>query len=431
MKLINYLAAGACLLSASLCSCSSDDPTPEPDVTNPNTGVAPQTPAEEKNYIDETASSLAQLLKPADQAPVVNFAADFAREFSGFDFDEAPYMQAAGSGMQNLAKAVKSYDWAGMTRAIREFTFRFDDFAGIYEPDYARHRWVKTGESSDLIVRCKVGGMPAELIVAPSDGTWTGDIQTEAYDWEADEDYLAQMHFIVPKTLTVNLTHGSVKLVSALVKTNVSQKDNKAYAYVDANVANIHVISESNLSNSRVSAHAESYISGVPVYDTDGVLYGNHLCDIDYIAAIAENEDNIDTLFDRGSASANIMKRIFVEGAVKDIYNLSTYIDESDLEYDTRDEAQAGADFLNGKMHANFYMGGAKTPTGYMLWRPVRYVDDWYPMEYEWSVAPMLHFNSDNSDYSVDDYFTHSTFGGIVRMFNALIDEYESFFDFD
>lgn len=432
MKLRTVLSLGA-ILAIGLCSCSDDEPATgggnatSPDTTtNPNTGAVPSTPAEEKTFMEETATQLKQSLDPKDQAKVVNFGTAFTQEFGDFEFDGSSINLPRG--VKSLTKAVKSSDWLGMTRAVRQFTYNFDIAKGIYEPDMNRQVWKRTGDSSDVIFRCSLSGQPCEVRIAPSDGTWTETVNGEWYDEETYEDYPAEYKFIVPKTLRITAIWGSETLIDAVAKTNYSSADKKASADVDARIANIRITTTSSVVNNQAIANAKVSVGNLTVIDAKAVLNGTDLANVDRYESIVDNEGDIHQLFNNGSASGNILGRVYIAGSVNDISTLPERISEW---YDEKGEADAAASHINGKMKADFYLGGATKPSGNFFWQSLRDEYEWNYGYEEWYLEPLMHFNSDGSNYRVGDYFSSRNFGSVLRMYESLMEEYASYFGFD
>lgn len=432
MKLTSFLAVGA-MLAAGLCSCSNNEPGGDDNGLkgNPNTGTTPETPAQEKKHIEETATQLTQAFKPQDQEKLVNFGIAFAQEFSEFGFDGPA--ENVKKGINGISKAARTADWLGITRAIRQFTYDFSIGAGIYEPDYRDYTWKRTGDSADMIFKFTLAGLASEVRVAPSDGTWSLTVNGEWYDEDADEDYPAEYKFIIPKTLRVTVTWGTETLVDAVTKTSYSASAKTASADVDAKVANIRLTTTSSVTNTKAQATVKVAIGSLEVINAKATLNGNDLCNVDRYADIAEKYDDdepsgdIHQLFRNGSSECNIMGRMFVEGTVNDISTLPSRIGECYEE--DRNAAEAAAKYVNGKMKAVFYLGGAKSENGEFFWQAANVDDGWYGYE-DWHIVPLMRFNSDNSVYTIDGYFNQQNFGNVVYMFSSLMDEYASYFGF-
>lgn len=439
-------AIAAFALTAGFNSCSSDDPkegTATVDVDNPNVGETPTTPAEEKAFIETTATQLQNTFKPQDQAEAVEFFQDIAEEFEDFggSYNSYPYSYAI-KGIRHLGEAVRKADVFGITRAVKEISYSFADISGVYEPDFKEGEWEWTANSSNIEFRFKVKGQDCSLIGVPEGGSWTasmdGYYEEDTYPYE---EYPAKYTVTVPAKVTITLSKGSKAMATAVVVNNYDQNGMTAAVDVDATVANINVKATADLNNSVVTAHAVATVGGKEIVNANGALNGHNLCDLDNYMRIYEDYDDDDkydaghdkavkelhSLFSNGSVNANVMQRMFIAGACDSMPELF----DKFFDYDDEDkgEVQGICDFANNHIKAQFYLGGAKEPSGDFVWSLQREAYGWGNTQYEyWYPEPVMKFNSDGTTYRFSEYFNDSNFGSTIQGFMSLVDLYESFF---
>lgn len=459
MKILKKFFVYSCAvaMSAALFSCEKDENGENPgDADNPNTGVeVPATPAEQKAFIEKTAQQLNDLLKPEDQAELVNFLNAFAEEYGDFFDDEDMYAgyDYAKPRKSKLSKEMKSMlvslnkaDWMGVTRSIRNVTYQIADFTGIFQPDMDSRTWIKTGESSSVIYRCKVQGKDAEISVVPSGGEYSDSFTGWDYDWGYDEngnwydeEYEVKYTVKVPRNVKFDMVYGGKSLANGIVVSDYD-KAKSAKANVNANIANIKVIADATLDNSKCDATYSVEIGGTNVVTGSAQLTGNHLCDLEYINNLYADEDDDDwdddeyvdpawSMFSTGAFNANILGRMFVKASNNNLSDLMKTAGNADDENES--EMKTLATYLNNNIVSAFYLGGAAEPTGNITWRAKKYTYNWggdYNYTY-WSTEPMLTFK-DGTTYSFEEYFSEKNFGDIVKMYESLVNTYKSFFRF-
>ncbi len=447
MKFISRLSAAAAVIAAlgmTACDSNDDNGGGNIETNNPNTGETPTTPVEEKKYIENTAVELKKVLNPQDQADFLNFCKDFSREFDGFinddDYDY-PYDYMA-RGVRDLGMSLRKGDLLGMTRAMQEISYSFSDIAGVYEPDFEEEEWVRTGDSKNLEYRFKVNGQNCSLTVAPSGGEWSasgeGWIEEDEYPYD---EVKALIKVAVPRNVTLKLTQGSKTLMSGKVVSDYNQGGKTASCDVDATVANITLKAEADLNNTRCVAHAVATVGGTQVLEANGVLNGHDMCDFDRLMMIANGPDhdvdddseawitspyNIHSLFKDGTANTNIMRRMFVSGTCDNMAHLAYTFDN--FEDENQGLAQTQVAYINDHIKAQFFLGGAKEPSGNIVWQLMKDVDEWNPQYTYWYAEPVLKFNSDGSTYTFEQYFNEDDFASTISVFTSIADLYEAFF---
>ncbi len=454
MKFISKLTLAAVVFAAfGLTACNNDDENGGGvNVDNPNKGETPTTPTEEKKYIENTAVELQKALKPEDQADFLNFCRDFEEEFSGFindDIYEPGYY--VSKNLPELGRSLKKGDLIGMTRALKQISYSFKDIAGVYEPDFNKEEWVKTGDSNNVEFIFKVKGMNSSLTIVPSGGEWSasGEGWYEEDEYPYDE-YKVLYKIAVPRNVTVTLKNGSTVLISGKVVCDYNQGGKTASCSVDATVANISLKANADLTNTRCTAHAVASVGGTQILEANGVLNGHDMCDFDRLMMIANGPDynddneyipdtdeeawiispyNIHSLFSNGSANVNIMKRMFVAGTCDDMARLAFYF--SNFEEDDQNAAQRQVDYINQHIKAQFYLGGAQSPSGDFIWKLSKEVENygWGSSYIYWYPEPVMKFNSDGSTYSFEQYFNEDDFASTIDVFASIAKLYEAFFN--
>lgn len=384
-------------------------------------------PTEAKQYLEAVATDFLNLFKPADQKDLVDFTRHFAETYGdlrepeewGLDDydDEDPYFSARNV-MGNLHRVAVSRDLTALSRAFDD-DFDFKRFAGVYEPK--GDRWVKTGNSDDIVFRFKgAKGENCEIKAQGTGGNWV--LNTEGGEVR------------IPENVTVNVTRGSDVMARATVRSNVNLDGHTAALSINAVAANLEVTTAVNGTDSRITQNCEFKVSGQKVLTTTAAIDGRRMLDIDNWQNIIENEDEmaLRQMFTKAVAEADLMGRLQVKADASGFSDLvdamGGYYDSYD--YDTQAEAKAAceadAKVINSSVSTALYFNSSVRQA--VLWfQPALYDESEYGYSYwEWYIEPVLRFPSDGTTYSFEDYFGNSRFAAVENQWNALVESYQN-----
>ena len=452
-----FAASAFAVLTLGLGSCSDDEPG-----KNDNGGIndvpgevvdGMLTPDQSKEYIQKTADLLYDRLSTTHQQEILDFSKNFVAEygdyelpsnFMGDDEENSSYVRPfnPAKAMVGVEKALRTGDYVGMTRAIETMTFRFSDYAGIYEPSSYDEEWVKKGTGNgDVVFRCTVNGKSAELKAVRGGSMWTGRFQwtdTWDYGWDSGSDtydYTPE----VPTEITLTLTYGGQELMRGVVKSDLSQSAKTARVETTVSSKNLNVKATVNITNTSIEENATVNVVGDDVLVTRAHVDGNNLCDFDKLRSLftSENVENIvDNYFTSGKVSVTLMNRIRVEGSAKDLSLIVKAMDFDD-DFDKNDSAQEkevrrlctnACELVNQKIVANVYFTGSNKIQAIVKLRPFKNVDDYSSYGY-WECMPAIEFEVDGTSYYFDEYFNNKNFGNLSTQFENLFDRYAAFFE--
>ncbi len=434
-----------------LCSCGGNDDNKidNPDGPQGSGSMEEMTPEQSKEFLQTTATDFLNLFNPQDQKQVIELAAYFSSEFENYEVPEefeiepdgqkrtpAPYMKA-------VAQAAKG-DLDALTRAATtySYTIKFEKFAGIYEPDSKEERWVKTGNSSDLIFKfTNKSGQPVEMKVTQSGGT--SDLDFSVSDWDYDYingnyqefEYQYNYFLFIPKNVTATLVENGQELVKTTVVSSIDVKGHKISADVNATLMNIQAIGKTEGTDSKVEATAEFYVSGEKVATSYATINGNNLCNQDKFEAMEDMDDEevaeeLAKMFKNGSCGANVLDKVQVYGQIqyyKDLYfDLDGYW--SSWDYDNKATAEAECkkvcDRLNNNIKTQLRYNNTATDQATIQFVP--FLDEWGSSSWEYWVSANLLF-PDKTTYNIDSYFDRFT--NVSNKWNSLISSYEKLWE--
>lgn len=446
---IKNLKWGICAL-ALLASCGGKDNT---DINNPEgpqgSGEMQQmTPEESKEFLQNTSTEFLNKFKPNDQKSIIELAAYFTSEFEDFEAPEefeiepdgikrtpAPYLKA-------LAQAAKG-DVDALTRAAVSYTYtlKFDLFAGVYEPDYKREVWVKTGNSKDIVFKFfNKDSQPVEVKISQSGGTSEVDFWTEDWDYDWGEngyyEYDARYNYFlsIPKNISASVTENGKELAQSTVVSSIDIEKHTFQADVNATVMNIKANAVVSGTNTKVEARTDIFLSGEKVADTYATLNGNHLCDKSRFESMNDmDDDQIEAellkMLKTADMGVNILDKVQVYGQMEYYRELGEdldfYADNYDYssKEDAKKECQKVCDRMNGKFKTQLRYNKKATNQATFILAPYFWNDSWYGKEY-WECYPSLNILfTDGTTYSVESYFDQFT--NVENKLHTLLNAYE------
>ena len=450
------------LLAVGVLTGCSDKKDEDGGMEEPKGEMEVMTPTQSKEYLQNTATEVLDLFKPADQKDIIALAAFFEEEYAdyelpeNFNFGDEEELYPVAPGIPNnyikaLGQAARG-DMDALTRAAEVYTYRIDfkNFAGVYEPNTRQEAWVKTSDSSDLIFRFNnKSGERVELKVAQSGGTseveytfldtyedYFADPSTGVYDWyDVTDKY--EYYLSIPKTVNMTLTEGGKQLSASTVVSSIDTKGHTLSADVSATMCNLSLTAKVEGSDSKITANSTYYMNGNKVASAQAVVNGRDLCNIEKIEQLGntESEEKIATLLssmlDEGECATDVLGKVQVYGQVSYYKDMFEDMDSS-FEYpNTKEVAKLGCqalcDRLNKNIKAQIRYNNTKTNQASILFQP--YYDEWdASSDYGWEYYPeaVLLF-PDKTTYSIESYF--EKFTNVSNKFETLLNSYEKIWE--
>lgn len=400
-------------------------------------------PGESKRYFESVATDFMNKFNPDDQRDLIDLIRYFSDNYGDLwepeewnldDYCE-PEMRSRAKGyftpkrmLEAVGRALRTRNFPMLTRAAND-VYDFKRFSGIYEP--GNTRWVKTGDSNDIVFRFKNRSGEQCEVKATGSGS----------EWKATSD---GKEVRVPENVRVTFNEGSRQHVSANVVSSFNKNAHTVKSTVNVTVANVKVVAETDGNDSRIKGNVRCEVSGETLVTADAQINGRNLCNIDYLRDLFERMDSYDDevcdaaydefckLVSTGTGNVDVMNRLQVKANVSKVYNVieagGGYYDSDD--YDNKATAknlcQKDCDVLNANIvNGIYYSGSAKQA---QLWfQPCFYEEEYYAQYWEWYPSAALRFASDGSLYSFEDYFGNSNFLSVENAFTSLIDSYKRF----
>ena len=436
------------MLMLSMAACSDKDPK-EPDTPDDPKGEMEQlSPLESKKFLEETATEALNKFKAADQRDVIVLCSYFCDEYGDLDAPDEFEVEPTETGsipgryVRELAKALSTGDAsrAGTAAVVYTYDLNFELFKGVYEP--AASRWVKTGDSNDIIFKfTDATGKQCELKAVASSSTSDGEISYVEddyyYDYEngsyVDYEEETVYKFRIPKEVTVTLANAGTTLVTAKVNSDISLSGHKFNVAASVVAANLEAAVKADGTDSQVSQTSSLKVSGELLANTAATVNGSHLCDIDFYREMDDDTENkLMSLLQDGTATVSLLNKVRIDGVAT--YNRSVYKALNDSygywEYDTRDEAESAVksavEALNSNVRADVRYNNKETVQATLLWKYT--FDSWGYNSWEYMIEPLIKFNSDETTYSFEEYF-ESGFTSVEDLWESLVKSYEKVWD--
>ena len=452
MNLSKSKWAALSLLLLASCGDKDKEEIENPEGPQGSGSMTEMTPAESKEYLQNTATEFLNLFNPQDQKQAIELAAYFSSEYADYDAPDEFELEPDGKGrtpaayIKAIGDAAKG-DLDALTRAATSYsyTIKFDKFAGIYEPNSRYEQWVKTGNSKDIVFRFyDRNGQTAELKISQSGGA--SDVDFSVMDWDYDYDYstgyweefeIKYNYFLsIPKNVTAVLTDNGKELANSTVISSIDIKGHKISADVTAKLMNVNMTAKVEGNDSKVAAQADFFVDGKRVGDTYATVNGSNLCNVDKYESFEDMDDDeieaeLTKMFKNGDCGANVLDKVQVYGQI-DYYrqmpeDLDGYWDGYDYSKESAREAcQKSCDRLNKNIKAQLRYDKTATNQATLQFAP--YFDKWGSSDYSWEyyVSANLLF-PDDTTYNIESYFERFT--NVANKWEALLNAYERLWD--
>lgn len=411
-----------------------EEPVEEPEGPTGNGEIEKMTPEESKEYLSNTATEALDLFKTADQKPMIDLAAYFMDTFEDFDFPEFDFESsdrsyASPSKYIKLLGRAANGDIDALTRATYTYVYNvnFDKIAGIYEPNKSREEWVKTGNSSDIIVKfTDKNGTACSLTVTKSGSNSNLDYE-ETDSWYGTTE-IYQYHVAVPQTVNAVLKCGNTELAKSTVTSSIDINGHTCSIDGTATMCNLKCEFTLRGNDSNVTADAKVYVGTQLLATGHATVNGHNLCNKSFY----ENaNDDIDpySLFTNGSCSADVLGKVQAYGQIKCNKGFFEALDEDNYwdsyEYTNKTEAQqkcqAACDVLNSCISTQLRYDGTATDQATIKFVPDYYSSSYYYTYWEYCIGAVLEF-PDGTTTSIDKYF--EKFTNVSNKFDIVADAY-------
>lgn len=432
------------------------DPDPDPIVTpEPNPETPVMTDAEAKDYLEETALQLINIVNPSDHETLVRVVGYWAEHYEGYDGpenwmlyedDEPTWNGGYQSSMKH--NSMKGF-FRAMSRAARgnvtelgraaNEVLNMARFSGIYEPNNNKECWEKIADSNDLVIRFPYNGETVEVRGVASNGTWSES--AEGYDAE------------VPCTVTATLKLGSTELVHAILNNNLNFNTHTVNVELNANMMNVKVSSNTNGTNTTVETETTVWYGSTQIARVVGTVAGSDMVNRDAIEKLFEkytedyghgyvetwyefNKDQAARMFNTAHTETLLLDRVRVVNDNRNLGDLLNTFEEyfDNYDYPSKDAAEAACraqcTLLERSVTGSLYLAGSANASATLSYKPVLDDEDWgdgYGY-WEWYSEPVFCF-SDGTTYSFENYFGGNRFSAIENPLKDMINAYERYWE--
>ncbi len=443
MKIIKNTAR--CLLVAVLAiaspSCGKDDPATEPTPTpGGNTGADPNpnptpddpkptdgvfAPEDAKQHVENTAMKFMNLFDAADQqrlADLAEYVADRYGELRlpyGWETDDNYY--APASFVSAVARTYRTASYAPLSRSV--YTYRFADYAGIYEP--GSYRWEKTGTSDDVIFRFAGKRGTCELKATASADGWEA-----TYD---DDDNGDRYTGTVPRLIHITLTEGGTTLADISVESKVDFDMATADIKVDATVMNLAAEVTFSGTDTRLTEQQTLKINGNVCQTSTATVNGYNMLRENTIRRLADESLKPADVFSGASGTVDLLGALQVRGEVARFSSIADDLDDNYWGWSMYTESQAErlcrafCDKINANVDTRVYFNGTDVVQAVGIALP--YFTDYGYDSWYWSAHLGLRYVSDNSTQDFDAFLDNYDTTSVENRFTSLVRSYRRLWD--
>lgn len=422
---------------------------PQDPVKNPMEDLLPHNSDEQKGYLEQAARLFLETFRARDQKAVLDLTDELYFEIENYDWDTQGFEEFWDEIESDFAFAAPRYisqlaNGSASPMDVRQFTYNLAKFANVFEADSRSHRWVNKGKSSDGSAQLiyKMGGSTCVAKV------W-GDGKDNTYNYtfyrgaegEFSERYTSSanekitMTATLPERMCMTLTQDGVELVRLVVGTDIVE--NQHYNQnITLTVANINYISQINCSHTSANA-----VFGLN-YGNQAIMYAeikvpnysiptktNNQTYEEYGEHIADHWEDIVNSVGTATAYINMMGTVQLRAAVTNVGDLvadyRNWIDNYDSymnEHMTREAARALCNIYKHNSRTGVYYGTNDRQAELVL---DSYMDNYYYYSNRsYLIEPLIHFISDDTQYSFTEYFTEARYANIIDLTENLVNSY-------
>lgn len=410
---------------------------------NGNGGGTPLTPEENKERLERVGMDVINMINPAnhqDFCEAVDHFVEFSDEgYLGDTFHDPNAYSLMASTMKALEDACTKGDVHGLiTKAeVTDYIYRAKDYYGVYEYSSRDNEWKYTSDEEKLEFRYSFDGKDV-VATAVSSGNESLVSYTDKYGDRGDE-YEDNYEIYVPEKVEVNITMDGKSLASLTVTTDCQMNDhvkiNTGFAVADMD-GNVNI----SLDNSNGAVTYSLNMSGRSIVKGTASFSGSDMVDPDEVVNDTENAV-------RGAeAEVIILDEVKVYGKCTNVAGYIGKMDDLDNEYRhmagsyyywTKDYNEENAELFNE--YFTFELSYIPDNTRVASLFVQKYFDeDLYYWDSEiqdytnggYSTEPVIKFDIDGSEFSIESYFSESNFGSIVDSVEDLGDIYEGYFPY-
>lgn len=412
-KLDVFAFALTVALGVSMAACSDDDPE---GVNNP------LSPTESKAYMEETANMFLDKFNPSDQKALSDFAQYFCDEYGDLDapdewgIDDGDDWAYPYSVMRTLAD-VCGGDIHAASRAASDI-YDFNRFAGVYVA--GSRYWVKESNSNDVIFKFKNNkGVDCEI-----KATGTGGNSSVSAD---------DVTVIVPKKVVVTVKEGATTHAHITVESSINEGNHTAYVKVDATVANVHSVSNLDITDNLLTMTQDVELSGSLLIKGKASVTGSNMCNRSVVESFIRDEDydKLLNLMHQANGEVDVLGRLQIKANAVEFKKVGDILDRyyDYYYYNSVENAEAACkrdvELLKGFVSAGMYYN-SDVKQADLSFEPV--YDSWGSSNWswEWYINPVIVFSSDGTSYSFEDYFGNSRFASVESLWESLLNNYEN-----
>lgn len=265
-----------------------------------------------KQYFENTARLVMNYFDANKQKDVARLLMDFNDIYGEYVIDstevDAIDQRVLTDFSRNTARAIYSGNYAA-ARGVDLWSLA--DYSGIFEPNAKSLQWERTGKSNDLIFKFDIYGSQCELKVVASNGDWSAELNDKA-------------SAKVPKTLTFTLTQGSTTHMTGVMNSDYSASNHTFTITENATIADLTFKGNINGNDNEITAAQFFLIGRRVIAKGNATITGSQLCDRDAIqnAIETDNETFLETIYNNGEATTDILGRVQTKGEVNSIYDI-------------------------------------------------------------------------------------------------------------
>lgn len=406
-----------CLFLATLATACSDDDN------NGKQGTE-LTPDENKARLDAIGTNLLSKIDPNAHKTLIDVVDHFSGIIETLEMEENAIEEQV-SVIKAISRICEKSDFEGMMAftSARSAIYKASDYYGIYTYNETTREWSsKVPSDNALEFHFDYKSKPVVIKLAA-----TGK-ETEL---EVEGEQVA-----IPENVNLLMTLGNEKLCGMDVNSQLSTTAHTAKIDATLSAGGYSFNATAYVSKSKATCGSSMKKGDEVLIKSDAEVNGQNMTD-----PSEDDLDNPENLFGKAWGEVSILNDVNFKIECSNIKNFANKLDQVDhsqdalssansYKYDdevsTKEEAEIFNEYLKGEMRY------AESDAVIATFAFQAYLD--YSYEYSnssykyWDIEPLIVFATDDSRFSLEEFFDEVSFKGLIESAERLLDEYESLY---
>lgn len=389
-----------CLFLATLTTACSDDDN------NGKQGTE-LTPDENKARLDAIGTNLLSKIDPNAHKTLIDVVDHFSGIIETLEMEEN-VIEEQVSVIKAISRICEKSDFEGMMAftSARSAIYKASDYYGIYTYNETIREWSsKVPSDNALEFHFDYKSKPVVIKLAA-----TGK-ETEL---EVEGEQVA-----IPENVNLLMTLGNEKLCGMDVNSQLSTTAHTAKIDATLSAGGYSFGVKADISGSKATCECSMKKGEEALIKSEVDVNGQNMTNPG-----EEDLDNPENLFGRAWGKVSILNDVNFKIECSNIKNLVTDLDNIDRKDTHRETVEREAEVFNKYMKGEMRYEESDAVVATFVFQAYQYGSS----SKDWDIEPLIVFATDDSRFSLEEFFDEVSFKGLIESAERLLDEYESLY---